>query len=431
MSANDEKQILRNELDWLTFVVLVPYVGRFLNSFFVEIILKSFFCNYCFEGQNPLLEACGLTEQQGPVKYRLVISSSVDEKGTVRRAEMVTNGTPVKHGDVIELIEDREVKFLEVRRNTSGHPMDDTEIAKDKINNNLRKKREEMGETPREVPDRTSAAVRPLEAVLSRGVRPLSPSSLTRYFVAESWEEARLAMRYTYNMAIAVSVLRLFFWHLAQPLLYFIVLYLYWDLISKAQFVLGCCVAVRESLYVVIIIAALFYRCPFLLANLSSGWKRGDVLMSTRLKRLMFFFATPERFVLIALLKKIWGKEKELADEDIPDIYLKSFDGPAGLSAPINAVMFLFGVLDFCGCCALVMSIVYHESYPPLLVGYGVTMLSLLSSIAVVIYRTCWDFQSLKDLRQKAREDHRGSAMMQVRAQRDSLASKDVRIDRV
>ena len=89
-----------------------------------------------------------------------------------------------------------------------------------------------------------------------------------------SWRKARLLVGWSERTALAVGAIRLFFWHLAQPALYFFVLYLYCDVISPLQLGFGICVAVREGLYVLAVVVETIYDPSFLLVNLSAGCKR-------------------------------------------------------------------------------------------------------------------------------------------------------------
>ena len=68
--------------------------------------------------------------------------------------------------------------------------------------------------------------------------------------------------------AWSVSIVRLFFWHLIQPVVYGLVLYVYWFDIDEAQRILAVMVAMKEGIYVLIILYALVKIPAVLLVNL-------------------------------------------------------------------------------------------------------------------------------------------------------------------
>jgi hypothetical protein len=78
------------------------------------------------------------------------------------------------------------------------------------------------------------------------------------------------------NTARAIAVLRLFFWHLMQPVLYIWILYSYYDQLDWSQQLLGACVGVREALYVLLLLWGVCYRPAFLLVNLNAADKTSE-----------------------------------------------------------------------------------------------------------------------------------------------------------
>ena len=75
----------------------------------------------------------------------------------------------------------------------------------------------------------------------------LTMSNITYTYI--SWRDARISMGVNNETAILVASIRLIFWHLMQPGLYFLVFYAYWPMIDEPQRICGSIVAGRELIY--------------------------------------------------------------------------------------------------------------------------------------------------------------------------------------
>lgn len=111
------------------------------------------------------------------------------------------------------------------------------------------------------------------------------------------WREVRDKLGWNHCLAVCVSLLRLFLWHLMQPAVYASVLYYYEPQIDRVQFHLGVAVLAREASYVLVILYALCTRPAFLLVNLDSSSDSKDRLVDK-----ILYVLSPEKFLSVAAL---------------------------------------------------------------------------------------------------------------------------------
>ena len=111
------------------------------------------------------------------------------------------------------------------------------------------------------------------------------------------WRELRDKLGWNHCLAVCVSLVRLFLWHLMQPAVYASVLFYYEPQIDRVQFHLGVAVLAREASYVLLILYALCTRPAFLLVNLDSH--RGS---KDRLTDKILYVLSPEKFLSGAAL---------------------------------------------------------------------------------------------------------------------------------
>ena len=111
------------------------------------------------------------------------------------------------------------------------------------------------------------------------------------------WRELRDKLGWNHCLAVCVSLVRLFLWHLMQPAVYASVLFYYEPQIDRVQFHLGVAVLAREASYVLLILYALCTRPAFLLVNLDSH-RAGKGRMGQKI----LYVLCPEKFVAYAAL---------------------------------------------------------------------------------------------------------------------------------
>lgn len=162
---------------------------------------------------------------------------------------------------------------------------------------------------------------------------------LDRDLAYRSWTETRLRLGFgKRRLAVAVSVLRILFWHLLQPLFYLLVFYTYTDRMeSELLLGLGFAVALRELTYVVVVFACIAFKPGiFLYAPVENHCGTN-----------MAYVVCPEKFLLTFLLT----------------------DTGFFLCLPIC-------VMDLCSFGALLIMLLNQLYWWPLFVGYGVTAVS-------------------------------------------------------
>ena len=111
------------------------------------------------------------------------------------------------------------------------------------------------------------------------------------------WREVRDKLGWNHCLAVCVSLVRLFLWHLMQPAVYASVLFYYEPQIDRVQFHLGVAVLAREASYVLLILYALCTRPAFLLVNLDSASDSKGRLVDK-----ILYVLSPEKFLSFAAL---------------------------------------------------------------------------------------------------------------------------------
>jgi hypothetical protein len=177
-------------------------------------------------------------------------------------------------------------------------------------------------------------------SVASFGRRPNQIDANT-----DTWEEALAALKWSRNMGLAVGAMRLILWHWVQPVIYWLVLFAYWDQIDRTQQLLGLVVAGREVLYFVLTLCALWLRPTFLLVNLSSP-------------------VDPVVSLLIYTL---------LPDKWLAKCCASAFDGGWKDFLFRHAITTTLVITDFCSTAAIIVGIVRNALPIALAVGYCVS----------------------------------------------------------
>jgi hypothetical protein len=166
-----------------------------------------------------------------------------------------------------------------------------------------------------------------------------------------SWDQAVAVQGWSRRMGVAVSVLRLVFWHWLQPAMYVTSLYAYWDQIDDMQQKLGLVVAAREALYPLLTLVALWRRPIFLLANLSSPeW---------RVQSYLLYVFMPEKFAARC-----------------------AFDDGYVVRGLLPC---LFAGCDLCGTAALIVGAAKGTLPAALAVGYSVATLGWMAGAVLMV----------------------------------------------
>ena len=85
------------------------------------------------------------------------------------------------------------------------------------------------------------------------------------------WEEIGKEYGWTFEKTLAVSVLRLVFWHLLQPAFFFVSFYFYHDDLTHVQAILATMVIANEAVYCLATFACLLVNPAFLVANVKDS----------------------------------------------------------------------------------------------------------------------------------------------------------------
>ena len=173
------------------------------------------------------------------------------------------------------------------------------------------------------------------------------------------WSEAAEARGLNKCAAYFVSTVVLVCWHWLQPLLYWLCLYLYWDLLDWGQQRLGCLVAGREGIYWLLTVIGCFTNPAYLLIDIKATWREKHDKQYV----LLYIFA-PEKYVFTAT-----GVITNYKVE--------------------NFLAFLLILLDFFGIAALVAAIVSGNMYPAMMIGYIVTTLGGLFLLVAGVGAYC------------------------------------------
>ena len=172
------------------------------------------------------------------------------------------------------------------------------------------------------------------------------------------WREVRDKLGWNHCLAVCVSLVRLFLWHLMQPAVYASVLYYYKDQIDRVQFQLGLAVLAREASYVLLILYALCTRPAFLLVNLDS-----DSDSKGRLVDKIGYVLCPEKFL--------------------------SYAAMGGHGGPGAVLACLLVPLDCCALGALGVGLHNGDLPAPLAASYVATALAFFGFVAVLVEGYC------------------------------------------
>jgi hypothetical protein len=157
---------------------------------------------------------------------------------------------------------------------------------------------------------------------------------------------------------------RLLFWHWLQPALYWAVFACFYDQIDGAQRGFGWAVAVREALYLLTTLAALYANPAFLLVDVGASVRdtKGEVVTRGYAFLAMYVLA-PEKFVAFA-----------------------AYD-TGGLDWVFVMRLALLGgpLLDLCGVGALIAGLAAGSLPGALAVGYAATTLGGLCLIGLLV----------------------------------------------
>ena len=129
-----------------------------------------------------------------------------------------------------------------------------------------------------------------------------------------------------------------------QPVLYWYVLYAFWDLLDKVQQILGFMVAIREAIYFILTIIALFVGPVFLMPDIKATWTELfdlDHQLDGKILVIMYVIA-PEKYVFTYIGRYI-------------------------------IFIFILILMDMCGFVALIWAISIKNIYIPLIIGYTIT----------------------------------------------------------
>eukprot|EP01047_Picozoa_sp_COSAG01_P010909 COSAG01_NODE_471_length_16555_cov_14.196524_10_plen_169_part_00 len=139
-----------------------------------------------------------------------------------------------------------------------------------------------------------------------------------------------------------------------QPVIYFIVLYNYFDLVGPWQQFFGMLVALREALYLISTLVALFANPSYLAVDITV------TLEEDGLVEFLMYMLAPEVFVWTAI----------------------ALDGGFNLSCRVwfgGSVLYM--ILEACGVAALAIGILSDNLPWPLAVGYAVTAIASMFSL--------------------------------------------------
>jgi len=150
-----------------------------------------------------------------------------------------------------------------------------------------------------------------------------------------------------------IAAMRLFIWHLMQPVLYWLTLAAFWNDISEHQRLAGKIVAAREACYFLTVIILLCLQPVFLMVDIEKTSKEGNGLFGIGL-----YILSPEKYGLLVLL---FG----FPDQEITAVF--------------STIAITMSVLaDIFGAAAFADGVIAGNLPTPLAIGYGVAALSAL-----------------------------------------------------
>jgi hypothetical protein len=183
------------------------------------------------------------------------------------------------------------------------------------------------------------------------------------------WRKARNDLQMRSSIAFALSLLRFSFWHLMQPISYFLVVRHYAELLPMPVLILAHIAGIREFFYLLLIVWCSLFKAAFLLVNLHVE----NDTNARAMQKIMYVFA-PEKFLSMIALR----------------------GGHIGL---IRCIMFIvIPLCDFCSVLVL-LSELQHASLPlALLVSCTITTIGTIG----MLVRVC-----MRDERQQQRSNPR------------------------
>eukprot|EP01084_Bolivina_argentea_P317306 550137_1 len=172
-----------------------------------------------------------------------------------------------------------------------------------------------------------------------------------------SWSEATEHLGINKCAGFLISVIRLIFWHWMQPLLYWFVLFAYWDLLDNVQQILASIVAGREFIYFCLTCICVCVNPAFLLVDLIASFK--EYYMGA----LIYLFA-PEKYIYLSITKNKEG-------------------------CCLATLFVILCLADLVGMVAFIWAFVVNNVYAPMMVGYSVTTLGGCMIICMRIPYLC------------------------------------------
>eukprot|EP01084_Bolivina_argentea_P207900 354621_1 len=172
-----------------------------------------------------------------------------------------------------------------------------------------------------------------------------------------TFSQARNDLKINTCAAISIALIRLIFWHWMQQLLYFFVLYAYWDLLDDGQHILGLIVSVREGTYLLLTFIALCMNPSFLMIDLKASW-------NSEVFTVLTYVIAPEKFVFLAVV-----------------------DNRNGFLLGCGMISLI--LLDLAGIVAFIYAFAVNYVYVPMMIGYGVTTTGGLFSIIFLLLGCC------------------------------------------
>ena len=172
---------------------------------------------------------------------------------------------------------------------------------------------------------------------------PLTTEKLGDTFI--SWEQGKFLRGFSDAGALFVGTFTMLFLHLSQPAFHYYSLWVYYLNIDSTQKYLGIAVAIREAIYVLLILYGLYHKPTFLLVDMIAMWNNEQ-------RNFWMFVLAPEKFVFEAVI-------------DIPN-------------CTREILLIVLVLLDVCGIAALISACITGSMFPPLMVGYSVTCIAFL-----------------------------------------------------
>ena len=182
---------------------------------------------------------------------------------------------------------------------------------------------------------------------------PLTTYKLYDTFI--SWEDGKFLRGFSDAGALFVGTFTMLFLHLSQPAFYYYSLWVYYLDIDSTQKYLGIAVAIREAIYVLLILYGLYHKPTFLLVDMIAMWNNEQ-------RNFWMFVLAPEKFVATSVPVD-------------PGFGLLRSQRATCIFGCASVIIML---LDLCGVAALVTACVSGFVFPPLIVGYSVTCIALL-----------------------------------------------------